>query len=166
MYWNVNGGPYQDTIVSNISTDLWTCTIPAYNALDTICYYFQALDWNNVEGYFPPFPTTYVSPIDPFHGLGAVNCFIVGVGVGIDETASTNHLASAYPNPADNTVWIELLMNGIAEAKLFDATGRLVLHKSLPASTSIDIQSLPSGFYTLQVIQKETVHVSRLFIAR
>jgi hypothetical protein len=81
MYYRVNGGPLQSRLMGNPATNIWTDTIPGVNDLDTVCYYFQAINWNNVEGYYPPAFFPYVNLTDPFSIPGATNCFVASSGI-------------------------------------------------------------------------------------
>lgn len=44
LYWNVNGGPYSNAAMSNVSGNVWQGIIPAMNDSDTVCYYVEAVD--------------------------------------------------------------------------------------------------------------------------
>ncbi len=72
--------------------------------------------------------------------------------VGINEI--TSGVLAVYPNPATNMVYVELEANTQTQSvKVFDFTGRLVMEQNVNAATSvkIDISSLNSGLYLLQV---------------
>jgi len=77
FYYSINGSPYMVTSMTNTGSSLWTCTIPAANFLDTICYYFQASNWGALSGYFPPHFMEYDSPGEPFVTPEATDCFTV-----------------------------------------------------------------------------------------
>jgi len=47
------------------------------------------------------------------------------------------------------------------EVAVFDARGRLVLHRSLPAGQPLDVQTLDAGFYALKVVAGERVFAGK-----
>ena len=70
-----------------------------------------------------------------------------------------------YPNPAQETLNIELQQNVLAKGalKIFDTNGRGVWqeNRDLKAGLNrlrIDVTALPSGYYTLQIESEGTVH--------
>ncbi|MBK7965853.1 MAG: hypothetical protein IPK10_11580 [Bacteroidetes bacterium] len=44
MFYSVNGAPFQSELMFNIFDSAFAATIPAGNANDTICWYFEAYD--------------------------------------------------------------------------------------------------------------------------
>lgn len=44
LYYNVNGGPYSNVAMTNVSGNVWQGIIPAMNDSDTVCYYVEAVD--------------------------------------------------------------------------------------------------------------------------
>ena len=83
MFYTVNGGPYMTAIMAYLTLDLWTCTIPAptINPYDTICYYFQAYNFNNVTGYYPPAYSPYPNIGAAFSTPGGSICFLAVTGI-------------------------------------------------------------------------------------
>jgi PKD repeat protein len=75
-----------------------------------------------------------------------------------------------WPNPMGDLVWIELPFYSAAkgEINLRDATGRMVLSKSISEITpanrvfSWDVQQLPHGMYTMEIITEYGVASRRL----
>ena len=44
LHYSVNGGPYSNVNMTNISGNVWQGIIPAMNDSDTVCYYVDAID--------------------------------------------------------------------------------------------------------------------------
>lgn len=90
--------------------------------------------------------------------------FIDDVSVMADTATSIYELGEAqrgmelYPNPATQTLTVEIESGIQNELQLFDATGRLVLHQKLYSSKQeIGVRQLPRGVYIAVQIHKETV---------
>ena len=71
---------------------------------------------------------------------------------------------SIYPNPSSGVSTIQFKWNNTASGliKINDATGKLVLTKTIQlqsgdVSTSIDIETLPDGFYTVSLETNRTI---------
>jgi hypothetical protein len=59
---------------------------------------------------------------------------------------------AVFPNPATSTINIEFPKRDNWEVKIFDCQGRLAAHELYRQSlkSNIEIQSLPSGIYTVK----------------
>lgn len=44
LYYNLNGGPFSNTAMTNVSGNIWQGIIPAASDSDTVCYYVEAVD--------------------------------------------------------------------------------------------------------------------------
>ena len=79
------------------------------------------------------------------------NCICEGVS-GIEE----NNLfgLKIYPNPANNEITLTSGVSGNGTITLLDLTGRVALQQKIVLSSTqkINIQELPSGFYSLRVM--------------
>ncbi len=65
------------------------------------------------------------------------------------ELAETNILKS-YPNPAHHTLYVDTPIE--SSYGLFDAQGKVVSHGTLaPSTNTINVASLPNGFYCLKI---------------
>ncbi len=51
LFYSVNGGPYQSTLMFNLFDSIYAGTIPAAIAGDTICWYFEAYDNSGCNNY-------------------------------------------------------------------------------------------------------------------
>ncbi len=70
--------------------------------------------------------------------------------IGVDEVVGNN--LRTYPNPATTTLFVDLsAMEGRSEVELVDATGRPALRTSSTALMQLDVNSLASGMYSLNV---------------
>jgi hypothetical protein len=60
---------------------------------------------------------------------------------------------TVYPNPATDMLVVELpALTGRTEFQLFDATGRLVLERTLTTTReAIAVATLPTGAYTARI---------------
>jgi hypothetical protein len=78
----------------------------------------------------------------------------------IEETAA---LVEVFPNPSSGLISLRFASSvvGTLNAQIFDLTGRRVLNQNLnpEPNTTLDLQSLPKGVYTLKITtdQKATV---------
>ena len=72
---------------------------------------------------------------------------------GIDEIDS-EQISNVFPNPSLNTITIPETTEAISEFKIFDLSGQQIENGKL-VSTTIDISSLASGMYHLQLIKKD-----------
>jgi lysophospholipase L1-like esterase len=70
------------------------------------------------------------------------------VGTGMEERFSTNSLL-LYPNPTGGLLQLELPDEGIAQVRVFDAEGRMVLQVH---DRWLDLRGIPSGLYAVEVI--------------
>ncbi len=52
-----------------------------------------------------------------------------------------------YPNPASNTIFIDLINKNQALLKLFDSFGRMILQENINEKSIIDLENIPSGIY-------------------
>ncbi len=80
------------------------------------------------------------------------------IGLHFEETVSTEDPASLdsewlmMPNPANNTVWIDVQNEG--SLSVYDVSGRMVIHQDVGQGlTRLNIAHLPPGAYTVQYIQ-------------
>jgi len=69
-----------------------------------------------------------------------------------------------YPNPIGNTLNVKNMVQGSYQLQISDLAGRIVLEKSVQMnkeSFSLDISSIPSGVYFIQLKQEKNVYVKR-----
>ena len=78
-----------------------------------------------------------------------------------------NKNALVYPVPAKDNLHIKVLSSNIESVKLFGIEGRLILEKTVDISNlefSIDISTIPSGTYILNLSNSTEVNNSRMLI--
>ena len=88
----------------------------------------------------------------------ATNIKFSGLSVGIQENQLINNSLSLYPNPANDIIHISTIESLNNESyHLINTLGQDVLSGKLTGqSTSIDFHELSSGYYTLQIGNKQT----------
>ncbi len=79
-----------------------------------------------------------------------------------------NKLLAVYPNPTSGLLNIELMNNEMMTGyRLYDALGRLIKSEKLPNKEEkhqVDIASLASGIYNLQVQSNDKIFTKRVVI--
>ncbi|MES2131488.1 MAG: T9SS type A sorting domain-containing protein, partial [Bacteroidota bacterium] len=88
---------------------------------------------------------------------------IVDLCTGIEEI--NNGELIIYPNPAKETLTIKLATGlvGNTTVELYDAIGKLVIsHKATDATTTLSVENLAKGMYTLRVISDNNQTVRRI----
>ena len=89
---------------------------------------------------------------------GAIRLFKPNVGL---EEASANKSFSMYPNPSSTSITVEA--TGMETITVFDVTGRVVLVQAINASSvTIDVGSLNTGIYLIQIDSKAGTTVQKL----
>lgn len=64
---------------------------------------------------------------------------------------------SLYPNPTQNTLYLESLTSG-AIIKLYDVTGKTLLERTVTTTAeTINMQAYPKGVYLLQYVSGDGV---------
>lgn len=72
---------------------------------------------------------------------------------------------SIYPNPASNQLYVDnLLANENYKAKVYDINGKVWIQAELRKDACLDISSLKSGFYVLQLQNDREIIVSQGFV--
>jgi hypothetical protein len=93
-------------------------------------------------------------------------------GVGI-VPLSLNSTFSVYPNPANNTLNVDLetQVPGPVEFSIFDLTGKLVMVRNEKATSgsnrfSFDMSTLSEGIYMLEVNEGGNIRTQRISVVR
>ena len=70
-----------------------------------------------------------------------------------------------YPNPADEKLFVNCYSLLVSEISVDDVLGRTVLSSIIhhPSPVSLDVHSLPSGIYFLQVSDGERIYTQKFF---
>lgn len=85
------------------------------------------------------------------------------------QIIDVNKAFNLYPNPANNTLNIQLINNVNTEMMLsiYDNTGRMVNTQSISnANQKIDISQIPAGIYFVKIQNSAAQQVERLIIVR
>ncbi|HMM11326.1 MAG TPA: lamin tail domain-containing protein [Bacteroidales bacterium] len=112
--------------------------------IDNISFGPQAADVST--GRCPDGTGSYITFNPP--SFNARNCT-----VGMDEKPDVQSWCT--PNPATDFLWIKSPNGSKAEARLYDNLGRLACQTSFTAETTLNISNLPSGIYSLKVLDDD-----------
>jgi hypothetical protein len=92
--------------------------------------------------------------------------------VGIDEPGLSGKL-NVYPNPAANTVYIQLKdkLNLSLQLTITDLVGKKVFEKEIKLDSGnknvpVDVSNLQNGIYMLRIADKENIFTKKLIIRR
>ena len=83
---------------------------------------------------------------------GAYSVFVVKNGTNIEELTIENEKLRFYPNPTNDKFIVDF--EGIATIKLYDLLGREVLTQTAKGKTEIEINHLPKGIYSVQILSE------------
>ncbi len=101
------------------------------------------------------------------HFVNAEDNYIVvwdNTWLGIDNT-EVDLSFSVYPNPAQNEITI--LAQQKATVQLFDAMGKLLIEKNIPAGkTLMNIAAVSSGIYTMKITSGKTTQMIKVLVSR
>lgn len=119
--------------------------------------------------------STALNPSHSYALPGTYNvCLVVGGPCGYDSTCQSTVVTSAgfsafqgayllaYPNPAQDRLWLEPRegLSGILEVAVYDLRGMRVLSSSIDAAlarSELDVGTLPSGMYYLRYESDGTI---------
>lgn len=83
------------------------------------------------------------------------------IAVDVDAVESKG-LISFYPNPANNTIYIDCCEESDIDVQIFDMNGRVLLHRLLGERRDLAIEFLPSGIYIIQIIANHAIYHLKL----
>ena len=84
---------------------------------------------------------------------------------GIDEALQNN--VSVYPNPAQNSIYINTDdLKGAAAIVLFDQQGRVVLSQTVSANRLVSVSKLKNGLYLYRITQNGKITKGKLIIKK
>jgi len=103
--------------------------------------------------------------VDVIQNVPSNQSVLVTEGNSLNINSSQNKLFSIYPNPAKDLITIQMKANqsSIAEVKIYDLVGKLVLEPSIIQNT-LDVKSLSSGTYILTLKNSDGEKSSLKFI--
>lgn len=139
---------------------LWTTFITTFNQ-DVV---YSRLISGSSEPYDPMNPSTgYNSFSTP-----NINLFFSSGELSIIDHNTAKHSITIYPNPARDILKVENDLNTkINKVQLVNSTGQIVLNKPINSfSTELDIQSIKSGFYIIQIITEKGDVISKKLLVK
>jgi N-acetyl-anhydromuramyl-L-alanine amidase AmpD len=164
----VNDGAAVDQAISPSYT--WEANWDAYDAHSTVVFYEYALgstagatniiNWTpttaanfmqNLQGTITPGSIYYVS-VKAINGAGLIsNLTSNGMQLATNVALETSILNSInmFPNPASDNVTFSIEGNKTIQLTIFDATGRILLSKSIANGATIDLTSFSAGTYNM-----------------
>jgi hypothetical protein len=91
---------------------------------------------------------------------------INGGGMGMIENPLPTKYLKIYPNPAQETVTLELTdVAGVSNLSIFSADGRELINQPVTnKNTVIDIRSLRSGIYFVRLVRGKTVETGKIVV--
>lgn len=90
-----------------------------------------------------------------------IDAVLVPQGV-ISVAENTAVIGNVYPNPAVDEVRVDLRNSGLAQVRVLDAVGKVVLTESFNnVSNTLNVAQLPSGVYHMQVTQNGATQTFR-----
>ena len=93
---------------------------------------------------------TYYLQVDGWAGTtGPIQIQITEIPVGVEEMEG--NYFTVFPNPADESIKIQLMGNQSVNLDIFDVTGKIVERTFLNGNSNVDISKLASGVYTLRI---------------
>ena len=84
--------------------------------------------------------------------------------LGVENHQADNLSLEIFPNPANTTISLIIPYNfSTANVEIFDLNGRLVQYKTQVSTNDnqINVETLPSGFYTIRLIGKQNIYVGK-----
>jgi hypothetical protein len=78
----------------------------------------------------------------------------------VPEESKESHITSLYPNPAMNTLNVEMFVSDgeATTIRMYDAKGRIVFERHLLNSkTVIDVSTFGKGLYVLECIGEKQI---------
>ncbi|MFZ1610038.1 MAG: DUF4331 family protein [Chitinophagales bacterium] len=92
-------------------------------------------------------------------------------GEGCGRIANNESFAEVFPNPAKDVLQITYAMQGASTARVLDITGKVFLQQSFAAydgiqTVNLNVQSLPSGMYFLEMNNSTNQIINKIVIAK
>ncbi|MCC6182956.1 MAG: T9SS type A sorting domain-containing protein, partial [Bacteroidia bacterium] len=84
--------------------------------------------------------------------------------ISVSEIDKINSKINLYPNPSSGTINIESEIENQNELSIFNITGQCIIKLDFNTKTSIDVNDLPNGVYTLQLKNNQGVFTSKVVL--
>ena len=92
--------------------------------------------------------------------FGWVDCSSSTEAINLEGPEHNN--IQAYPNPANNTLYIDNLPEDVNSIKIFNIEGKLVLDAAI--NNILDISKIKEGLYQLKITTKDNLEINRKII--
>jgi hypothetical protein len=124
------------------------------------------------NGYSASAYNEALSAINENYVDGATDNGFLGCGAMVTKMMSRQQVASVYPNPVSNTLFIRLdsKQDATVGFEMLDATGRVVLPRIVRDVTAgiveqtMDVSSLPEGMYFLRTGSNNRTSIQRVIV--
>lgn len=181
---------FADTLEVLISTDcgatyasiykkggqqLATTAEPIVNALNIQAAIFTptANQWRTETINLSPFATAEkaIFKFNCISGMGGSlnmdNFSFGGSYVGVQETAVNNKHFTMYPNPANESVTIDIPVNASGDMMIMDITGKVVLQQPVTGiEQQVALTNIPEGMYLVQLTLGGQSIIQKLLIRK
>lgn len=140
--WKINPGPGQ----------------PSFVVIDSLSYFTKRTNGREDKLVFESFSGTSTGTI-------VFTKQNTRFASGLAKTDNNTLFYGMYPNPANNTLYLDFADTKTYTVTIFDITGKTVLTTSASANNNrIDVSNLYAGVYIVSVQQGTTRQVARLII--
>ena len=92
--------------------------------------------------------------------FGWVDCSSSTEAINLEGPEHNN--IQAYPNPANNTLYIDNLPEDVNSIKIFNIEGKLVLDAAI--NNTLDISKIKEGLYQLKITTKDNLEINRKIV--
>jgi len=157
VYYSVNGGSWDYTVMLNQAGDTYTAEILGQNPGDEIAYYIHAAD------------ETGRSENHPFMGAADPHEFVVADAS--DISTDSKAVVSLFPNPTKGNLSVAMhyLNENNAVLEISDINGRIL--RSVEVSNTgdyhllrLDVSDLSKGTYIVRIIGEKRVKTSKFIL--
>lgn len=84
---------------------------------------------------------------------------VINNPVGLSDKTIPEKLITAYPNPTDDFVQVEIPNHVIELIKVFDVRGKLIIEST---QSRLDLSSYPQGMYFIKALTRQGVHSCKI----
>lgn len=107
--------------------------------------------------------TIFLMKIGPNELYSATNAGSLSGVVNVEEQFQSIQV-NVFPNPAETLLQIELPTNDFGHYQMTDMSGKLLEAGEISGGTQIDVTSIPSGVYLLEVTTSKGKAINRIII--
>ncbi len=161
-----------DTLFRKGGYSLKTATSPMENKLDIVDCIFEPTEdeWERIEIDLSSYSQeTEVKVKFNYESAMGGTIYIDDLKIGTEPigiTEESNVQIQVYPNPAQDFIQFEGLQNGRASLSIFDLQGKKIKqYEQVENNSKIDIRSLATGVYQIELKDGEMRKVEKLIIS-